>query len=394
MHPGSQASLNTRVSTVCDRPTRLALRARKVDLDAEIAAMELALQSLRAERDILERQLAYPVHTLPNEITSEIFVNFLPAYPIPPPLSGILSPVVLGHICREWREIAFSTPRLWRAIEIVFIDEEDLPKQLDILKTWLLRSGECPLSISLEYPETNDDSGDLTPFIDATLAHCTRWDVMKFVVPVAYLRLIRGGMPMLRQLTVGPSLCPYENPPGVSIDGTFDAFSGAPKLDAVVLTDGFAPCSVHLPWSQLTSITADLLLEYEAYLILRHAPTLVYFEAILTDSNDIQLTLALGEAVPPLLHLESLILNGEGSPNSEHSHMLGKLALPALRVLELSARWLDPGADPCDIILAFIAKSKCTLDTLRVREAAPMAFVEFRYRATFPSIREIVVDIL
>ncbi|KAJ7885080.1 hypothetical protein B0H14DRAFT_2217607, partial [Mycena olivaceomarginata] len=83
----------------------------------------------------------YPVLTLPNEIVSEIFVHSLPVYPSPPPISGLLSPTRLSHICRRWRQVALTTPRLWRAIS--------LPDSysVDRLKVWLDLSGRLPLSI-------------------------------------------------------------------------------------------------------------------------------------------------------------------------------------------------------------------------------------------------------
>ncbi|KAJ7113079.1 hypothetical protein C8R44DRAFT_631482, partial [Mycena epipterygia] len=127
-------------------------RAHISDLDSKIAAFELVLEALRDERNIFQKQLdayTYPVDTLPNEIISEIFVNFIPPYPNAPPMGGIFSPVVLGQICRRWREIAFSTPSLWRAIKIDFEQATALDEQADLLETWLLRSKDCPLSISL-----------------------------------------------------------------------------------------------------------------------------------------------------------------------------------------------------------------------------------------------------
>ncbi|KAJ7086305.1 hypothetical protein C8R43DRAFT_311955 [Mycena crocata] len=69
-----------------------------------------------AER--LTDSLVYPVLTLPNEITSQIFIYFLAAYPRCPPFQGLLSPIILTHICHQWREIALSTPALWRAITL------------------------------------------------------------------------------------------------------------------------------------------------------------------------------------------------------------------------------------------------------------------------------------
>ncbi|KAJ7231501.1 hypothetical protein C8J57DRAFT_967491, partial [Mycena rebaudengoi] len=60
----------------------------------------------------------YPVLTLPTDITSEIFTHFLPTYPLCSLINGLLSPMLLGQICHQWRDIALGTPRLWSAIEI------------------------------------------------------------------------------------------------------------------------------------------------------------------------------------------------------------------------------------------------------------------------------------
>ncbi|KAJ7751691.1 hypothetical protein B0H16DRAFT_1225672, partial [Mycena metata] len=53
----------------------------------------------------------YPILTLPVELTAEIFVHCLPDDPVPP--SGKVAPMLLGRICRKWRNIAKGTPRLW-----------------------------------------------------------------------------------------------------------------------------------------------------------------------------------------------------------------------------------------------------------------------------------------
>ncbi|KAJ7280798.1 hypothetical protein C8J57DRAFT_1174426 [Mycena rebaudengoi] len=89
------------------------------DLGARILALEEAFVATSLERQDLQTRLdtyKYPVLTLPTDITSEIFVHFLPPYPERPPTTGLSSPHILGQICRTWREIALSMPRLWRAI--------------------------------------------------------------------------------------------------------------------------------------------------------------------------------------------------------------------------------------------------------------------------------------
>ncbi|KAJ7701038.1 hypothetical protein B0H14DRAFT_2305838, partial [Mycena olivaceomarginata] len=85
-------------------------------IDAQISELECTISSLKEEKDSLRARLAiyiYPVLTLPNEIVSEIFVHFLPAFPQFPPPIGLLSPYLLCQICRKWRDIVFSTSALW-----------------------------------------------------------------------------------------------------------------------------------------------------------------------------------------------------------------------------------------------------------------------------------------
>ncbi|KAJ7871875.1 hypothetical protein B0H14DRAFT_2191835, partial [Mycena olivaceomarginata] len=89
-----------------------------------------------------------PVLTLPNEIVAEIFIRVLPVYPRCPPLTGILSPISLTHICRLWREIAISTPVLWRAVALEYDVEVSSQPQAHIIDLWLERSGSCLLSIN------------------------------------------------------------------------------------------------------------------------------------------------------------------------------------------------------------------------------------------------------
>ncbi|KAJ7470992.1 hypothetical protein FB451DRAFT_324350 [Mycena latifolia] len=102
----------------------------------------------RARISDLDAQNIYPVLTLPTEIVSEIFTHFVPVYPACPPLVGLLSPSTLGQVCRKWRQIAISTPSLWRAIRLDLDNRINRPTQLRLLDTWLERSRTSPLSIS------------------------------------------------------------------------------------------------------------------------------------------------------------------------------------------------------------------------------------------------------
>ncbi|KAJ7713132.1 hypothetical protein DFH07DRAFT_758942 [Mycena maculata] len=98
------------------------LRSRFGAVEQRIAALESEMVLLRNEReDILGelRAVVYPVLTLPDEITSEIFLqyvnsspqeNFRPWRP--------LCPMRLASVCRSWRAVALSTCRLWTYLSI------------------------------------------------------------------------------------------------------------------------------------------------------------------------------------------------------------------------------------------------------------------------------------
>ncbi|KAJ7280906.1 hypothetical protein C8J57DRAFT_962701, partial [Mycena rebaudengoi] len=210
--------------------------------------------------------------TLPIKITSEIFVHFLPSYPERPPATGPLSPRLLGQICWKWREIAFGTPQLWRAIELR-PRKASRTMALNLLTTLVARSKNCSLSISLHYARANelDDEIDLIPFVETIIPHSERWEYIDFVLPIEALRSIGSDFPLLRSLTVGPS--EHTEDPGASMS----LFGNAPDLKVVTLIHSFVVSVIELPWSQFTSISAFILFDTECAEILRHASALVEF---------------------------------------------------------------------------------------------------------------------
>ncbi|KAJ7166769.1 hypothetical protein C8R46DRAFT_899295 [Mycena filopes] len=74
---------------------------------------------LTEEKIAIQKSLdstVYPILTIPFELTAEIFVPCLPDRPVSPHLT--IAPLLLTAICRQWRNIACSTPRLWAALQI------------------------------------------------------------------------------------------------------------------------------------------------------------------------------------------------------------------------------------------------------------------------------------
>ncbi|KAJ7312974.1 hypothetical protein DFH08DRAFT_896343 [Mycena albidolilacea] len=122
------------------------LHTRIVKLEAEIVLQRELLKNLERDKGLAQRQLNAaldPMERLPFEISSDIFVRSLDAFPE----SGAHHvPMLLLNICNAWTDIALSTPSLWAVVHIIFPCARNLKK---ILPIWLERAQNRPLSISL-----------------------------------------------------------------------------------------------------------------------------------------------------------------------------------------------------------------------------------------------------
>ncbi|KAF7334544.1 F-box domain-containing protein [Mycena venus] len=315
----------------------------------------------------------YPVLTLPPEIITEIFVAFLPNYPDFPSLRGIFSPLLFCQICQKWRAIALSTPILWRAICVDLTrgdSDRKIAADLQQLKTWLKRSGDCPLSLGLTH--ARKVTHRLVPqFLRAIVAHCQRWEHVDLLIPFEYMDLIRGEMPLLRNLTFGPSNFPHGRARFPHL------FSSAAQLQSVILTRNFFKSIMTLPWKQLTHLEADCLYEQECVDIFREVPLLVagIFRVCQHPGRS---DISLGPAISPHDHLRNLILDAdeEAAIPPRLSMLLDCLTLPTLCTLQV--------AGPCitlESVAAFITRSQCYLEHLCI---AGTSLSESAYRAALP----------
>ncbi|KAJ7202652.1 hypothetical protein GGX14DRAFT_463158 [Mycena pura] len=333
--------------------------------------------------DVLQRPERSPILEIPPEILSEIFERFVPAYPEWPPLSGILSPLLLCRICRYWREIAMSTPTLWAAIDLS-IDNQAEEQQLELLDLWLSRSGSCPLSLSIEVtvrgsPDTMPHPS-LSQLLPTIIRHCERWVHIKLVVPLALLHLIRGNMPLLQDLAFGPThLPPDDAPPPVTI------FDMAPQLTKVVLQDCFVPQAIRLPWAQITHLEGLCLYEGECVHILNLAVNLVHCTLCIVCGTEY--------SPPPTIitlpHLRDFFLVVRDD-ETDLRKVLNHLALPALDTLHVVEPFLGQDEPPdtrLDVLKNLFSRSECVVRELRVVDPS---ITESSYREAFPSVKSII----
>ncbi|KAJ7512827.1 hypothetical protein B0H11DRAFT_1843221 [Mycena galericulata] len=178
-------------------------------LDDEITGMQNTINKLIGERESLgayvqaHAALISPTRRLPLDIIQEIFVACLPTHRNCV-MSAREAPVLLGRICSSWRAISLSTPRLWQSLHIVdrglpsgndndvastrIMTLEDLKAAqiVEVTQTWLGRSGQCPLSISLRsgpYPSPSAHS-----ILQLLISLAPRWQHIQFTIPSAVLK--------------------------------------------------------------------------------------------------------------------------------------------------------------------------------------------------------------
>ncbi|KAF7376903.1 F-box domain-containing protein [Mycena sanguinolenta] len=345
-------------------------RARLSDLDIRIMEVESSLSALRAKRALVQHRLdayKYPILTVPNEITSEIFMHFLPDYPAVSPLNGLASPTSLTHVCHKWREVALATPALWRAIRF---NNHHIPYEeiLPICRTWIKRSGSCALSIDINL----DNSDILHKIFAEPLAMATmRWEHLNLWVPPqppwaqpSFPNI--GSMPMLRSLNL-------TSPMGPDVS----TFSQVPQLRTVVLGNSGVISKITLPWIQLTSLTLKYVSVAQCTRILVETLNLVQCTLYLDSADGLGVFTDL--ALPCL---ESLALQDDSWEQTVGERFLNRFTVPSLRRLELEEVFL--GAEPITALELFISKSRCRLQEVCISEDT--AKHHELYRQAFPSI--------
>ncbi|KAJ7156542.1 hypothetical protein C8R43DRAFT_414600 [Mycena crocata] len=336
-------------------------RARLKAVEAEILQLEHSLTSLRMEKQSIQARLddlKYPVLTLPNEITSEIFLHFIPPYPKCPPPTGLLSPTLLTHICRKWRQISLSTPSLWGAIWLDSDLQPNFDSRKQILESWLVLSCSCPIAIKIF-----DDSDSRKDIFEVVIPHRLRWEYLQVHGDGELDPIIGGPTPLLRELDFYFNGLPFSPV----------SFKEAPLLRTVALNDKAAANTI-LPWAKLTSLTLHNVYPKECTPILLQTYSLVHCELNLFGEYTAHI-----QPDVNLPRLESLILGWKDNRVREY---LGTFMVPALRKLEVAEMFLEP--DHLPVLAAFSSKSGCNLQEVLItgERRTPKAL----YRKAFPLV--------
>jgi len=135
----------------------------------QIIQLEEEITKLKEKRRVLATMMNENhdpfIHKLPSEVGSHIFRLCFPSLEMPPFDSGFEmsyplkkpgwgTPLRLGAVCHNWRQLAWATPNLWVApwVELEPLTSSSRVESLpDLLREWLGRSGLLPLTIFFGY---------------------------------------------------------------------------------------------------------------------------------------------------------------------------------------------------------------------------------------------------
>ncbi|KAJ7087416.1 hypothetical protein C8R43DRAFT_1051151 [Mycena crocata] len=342
------------------------LRTRLAEVDALIFEQERRLKALEETRSLIQSQLdlvVYPVLTLPAEITSQVFLHCLPPnshdYPNlneddDPKLGPDPSyaPLLLLHVCRAWKAIAISTPRLWCDfhVDLDLLPEDfwDTGALFTFINTWFRRAGSCPLTFSV----CGGDSDPHPPPVFDSVCDVLRSYNHRF----RCLALQSEGgrflnittFPLLEKLRVGvPGLADVDEGDIVQYDLTAIAQS-ATHLRDLTLVQYVSPSVCVFPWEQLTAFTCESLTADELLQLLLKATSLT--ECVCACDFDEDDGVITTDQIIQHQNLQTLRL----SPSTD---VLQFLQLPALQNLDVSeAVDIDD-----DYFVPFLSRSAASL---------------------------------
>ncbi|KAF8213910.1 hypothetical protein K438DRAFT_1927157 [Mycena galopus ATCC 62051] len=347
--------------------TATVLRDFLAEIDAQIFKTKEALKELKKHRISVQRHLAsvatYPVLTLPVEITQEIFKQCLPFAEHSSLALGELelcAPMVLLRICRQWRDIALSTPELWSTLSLTFDTITPgvvVPKPGAIeayIDQWFGRAALRPVSLAMGFHRKDEDPlaecifsiGRMRRLINRYSSKLQYLELDLCQDDVRELDLDTMEFPTLQKATFNE----HVNAPESDPHDPADVFDNAPQLFSVCLTGHASSSYYGLPWLQLTTFEGDV---YNLELF-KLAPNLT--EVICSfDSR---------HTVPPISHsrLQSLTLicNVAGE---ETQDILKCLTLPALQCLRISEMYDTTYSS----LRSFLLRSTPPLTTLSIR---------------------------
>ncbi|KAJ6543916.1 hypothetical protein B0H19DRAFT_1238507 [Mycena capillaripes] len=316
------------------------LRQELAELEISIAGQRVLLQELEKRKSTVRAELdafIFPVLTLPNEITTEIFIQ----YAFDKDYWKDRFPCLAVHllsVCRAWRALALSVPALWVTLDLRARGELE-----GFVDTWFSRAGTLPLSLDWDGSTVKPWSGRLNAIIHQ---YAPRLESLHLRISKGCVSHLTHSMPFPLLQDLDLSNPDVETSPAPLTTPVL-TFREAPRLRRVAL-EHISPASLMPPWGLLQTFCALEITPQECLDVLRAAPLLRKLEFYGCSTNN-----PFNNDEPVVFHprLTSFRLCNQSQEIMQY------LALSALDVLYFGA---FQGLDD-DIFVPFLTRTRGSL---------------------------------
>lgn len=344
-------------------------RNNLANLKQEFADTRLTLDKLEA--------LLSPIRLLPMEVIREIFTHCLEVNNYDH-VGSISIPLFLTHVCSSWRTIAINKPDLWTQIWVVIENDDKRPGWPAIVKLWVERSRELPLSFHIQESETHNHLKNPDSVFFRTLDILTpqshRWKSVELVNrnfqavgEIEWFRKLpeRREFPLLESLTLQTRKMDAKETTRLT-----EMMRASPRLHTVTWMVKTALSMPFLPWGQLTHLTLIFISSLgETQNIVRNSPLLQMLDM------SIQMQLLPFHPGPEGItithtNLRTVYLSCAG----DLVPLLDSFTFPNVRdltidqICEAHAEQMN-GAWPREAFTAFLRRSRCALQRFVLQNA-------------------------
>ncbi|PPQ78474.1 hypothetical protein CVT25_011869 [Psilocybe cyanescens] len=281
------------------------------------------------------------------------------------------NPLTLGAVCLPWRQLAWSTPQLWSHIACD-LDNKPLSNKTEVIREWLSRSGQLPLSIRISFdPRARYDWIEVPQsfihFINVFNDYSNRWQKLIINGPPGIICHFTGnssGAPILRIL--GIHITPSHQPStalSVKIPDQFSMRGIKPRPNYISITR-MSLKLLDISWDNLTWTNLEYSMTGKALELLQLAPRLEKCRIHLLPKNPRDNSPMENLRVVHR-NLRALIIVGVGNMNDTHTMpFLDQLTLPALQDLSVTATSVQARDVAAHSLASLVARSTCILKSL------------------------------
>lgn len=267
------------------------------------------------------------------------------------------TPWLLGSVCRYWKDITWSSPRLWTVIRIKLEWRKLYFRSWEeIMRGWFDRSGQLPLYIYVTAASYDRDPRKsplyLSPLIDIINKYSMRWYELHLCVEASLFSFFDVDCPMLHTL----KLTLFNDSQDNQI-----TLQGASPIQLCLTRTRLK--SVQIVWNNITRAEFDHPQVGECLHFLKHAGQLAHlklWDICEVTEDDFPIPSS------PILHrnlvtMKTVLNVSLNSVTAAWNILLNSITLPKLQRLHIHQKDL-----PTDLLLHFVERSSCSLKDLHL----------------------------